>query len=92
MSKAGRGLVFERFLEIAVPRGQFGAALVELALEFGDRLLGIGRIFRPCRFPPSPSMGVPGAFARTRTRRFLHHGSVLGLTPPRPSPIEGEGV
>jgi hypothetical protein len=41
--KAGRGLVFERFLEIAVARGQFGTARVELPLEFRDRLLGIGR-------------------------------------------------
>jgi len=35
---------------------------------------------------------VPGALARTGAWRFLHHGSFLGLTPTRPSPIEGEGV
>jgi hypothetical protein len=41
--KAGRGLVFERFLKIAVPRRQFGTTLVELPLEFGHHLLGIAR-------------------------------------------------
>src|SRR6516164_1136954 len=75
------GLMFDALAEFAVPRRQFGAALVELALEFRDRLLGIGRIFRRCCFSPSPSMGDPGTFARTRTRCFLHYGSVLGITP-----------
>jgi hypothetical protein len=42
--------------EIAVARGQFGTALVELPSKFRDRLLGIGRIVRRCCFPPSPSM------------------------------------
>ena len=36
--------MFDALAEFAVPRRQFGTALVELALEFGDRLLGIGRI------------------------------------------------
>src|SRR6516225_8891805 len=51
------GLMFDALAEFALPRRQFGTALVELALEFRNRLLGIGRIVRCCFFPPSPSMG-----------------------------------
>src|ERR1700739_1301350 len=36
-------LMFDALAEFAVPRRQFGAALVELPLEFRNRLLGIGR-------------------------------------------------
>jgi hypothetical protein len=40
--KAGRGLVFERFFEIARARRQFGAARVELPSEFRVVALQIG--------------------------------------------------
>src|SRR6516225_2610814 len=52
------GLMFDPLAERGVARGQFGAARAELPSEFRNRLLGIGRIFRRCCFPPSPSMGV----------------------------------
>jgi hypothetical protein len=35
---------------------------------------------------------VSGALARTRTRRFLHHGSVPGITPTLTLPHRGGGV
>ena len=73
------------------PRVALGSAFGKLTLQIGYQLRGIGRIGRCC-FRASPSMGVPGAFARTRTRRFLHHGSVLVITTPTPTlPLEGEG-
>src|ERR1700757_4444774 len=34
---------------------------------------------------------VPGALARTGARRFLHHGSVLGITPTPALPHRGGG-
>jgi hypothetical protein len=54
--KAGRGLVFERFLEIAIPRGQFGTARVELPSEFRVVALQIGhRRVEPRGHPPAPA-------------------------------------
>src|ERR1700739_3771383 len=45
----------------------------------------------PFGFGHLPAEG-PGALARTRIRRFLHHGSVLGITTPTPAlPHRGGG-
>ena len=37
-------------------------------------------------------MAVPSALARTGAWRFLHHGSVLGITPTPTLPFKGEGI
>jgi len=73
------------------PRVALGSAFGKLTLQIVYPLCGIGRV-RRCCLRTSSSMGVSGAFARTRTRRFLHHGSVLVITTPTPTlPLEGEG-
>jgi hypothetical protein len=38
------------------------------------------------------TMAVPSALARTGAWRFLHHGSVLGITPTPTLPFKGEGI
>ena len=83
MCKAGRALLRRRRIAL-------GSAFGKLTLQIGDQLRGINRI-RRCCFRTSPSMGVPGAVARTRAGRFLHHGSVLAITPTLALPHRGGG-
>ncbi len=54
----GRGLMFDPLAVFAVARRQFGAALVELPLEFRDGLLGIGcRHVERRGHAPTPARG-----------------------------------
>lgn len=74
----------------------------EVGNEPADRRLSAKSIafgLRRPQHPPEPLFGfghvtaeVPGALTRTGAWRFLHHGSVLGITPAPTLPHQGKGV